>query len=90
MDNNHTKVIQLLATQVRVSPNGIVVSLKAHFDVNIAYRCHALQGAELKLDCAAGRLCSAAFADNLFELQHLVENGIDANSADYDKRTGKN
>ena len=34
------------------------------------------------------RLCSAAFADNLFELQHLVENGIDANSGDYDHRTG--
>ena len=35
------------------------------------------------------RLCGAAFADNLFELQHLVENGIDANSGDYDFRTGE-
>jgi len=35
------------------------------------------------------RLCGAAFADNLFELQQLVENGIDANSGDYDFRTGE-
>ena len=44
---------------------------------------------ELKFENAAGRLCAAAFADNLFELQRLVENGIDANSGDYDQRTGE-
>lgn len=37
------------------------------------------QGAELRLQNAAGRLCAAAFSDNLFELQRLVENGINCN-----------
>jgi hypothetical protein len=35
----------------------------------------AVQGSELKLKDAAARLCAAAFADNLNELQRLVENG---------------
>ena len=47
----------------------------------------ASQGAELKLQNSAGRLCAAAFSDNLFELQRLVENGISCNAGDYDGRT---
>ncbi|GAB5032884.1 potassium channel skor-like [Nannochloropsis oceanica] len=47
----------------------------------------ASQGAELKLQNSAGRLCAAAFSDNLFELQRLVENGINCNAGDYDGRT---
>jgi hypothetical protein len=38
------------------------------------------QGAELRLQNAAGRLCAAAASDNLYELQRLVENGISCNT----------
>jgi hypothetical protein len=60
----------------------------------ICYGCDPLghwrrQGAELKLRNAAGRLCAAAFSDDLFELQRLVENGISCNTGDYDGRTGQ-
>ncbi|TFJ86293.1 hypothetical protein NSK_002501 [Nannochloropsis salina CCMP1776] len=47
----------------------------------------AAQGAELRLRNSAGRLCAAAFTDNLFELQRLIENGVDCNVVDYDGRT---
>jgi hypothetical protein len=39
-----------------------------------------LQGSELKLSDAAGKLCTFAAADNLYELQRLIQNGIDCNS----------
>lgn len=42
----------------------------------------AAQGSELKLSDAAFKLCGFAAGDNLYELQRLIENGIDCNSGE--------
>ena len=45
------------------------------------------QGAILELDDAAGQLCDAAARNDVLALRRLVENAIDVNEGDYDKRT---
>ena len=45
------------------------------------------QGASLALDDAAERLCSAAAKNDVAALRRLVENHVNPNEADYDKRT---
>ena len=45
------------------------------------------QGASLEVDNAAEQLCSAAAINDVAALKRLVENHVDPNLADYDKRT---
>ena len=45
------------------------------------------QGASLEVDDAAEQLCSAAAKNDVAALRRLVNNNVDPNLADYDKRT---
>jgi ankyrin repeat protein len=91
--NGHTKMVKHLvqihgadlSVKDRYGGTPMVDAIRHKHDGCAAFL--RSQGASLEVDDAAEQLCSAAAKNDVAALRRLVENHVDPNLADYDKRT---